>query len=68
MGFRLFTCCFLDVMYLVLLLFYDNWLLLSHSLILDSSLLISDVMFLFVSSTNESIVLERVVSSPYIMK
>ena len=47
-------------MYLVLLLFNDNLLILSHSLIFDSSLLISDMMFLFVSSLNESIVLESV--------
>ena len=43
-------------MYLVLLLFNDNLLILSHSLILDNSLLISDVMFLLLSSLNESIV------------
>ena len=55
-------------MYLVLLLFNDNLLILSHSLILDSSLLISDVMFLVVSSLDESIVVESVVSSAYIMK
>ena len=59
---------FLDIMYLVLLLFNDNLLILSHSLILDNSLLISDVMFLLLSSLNESIVLESVVSSAYIMK
>ena len=52
-------------MYLVLLLFNDNLLILSHSLILDSSLLISDVMFLVVSSLDESIVVESVVSSAY---
>ena len=55
-------------MYLVLLLFNDNLLILSHSLIWDNSLLISDVMFLLLSSLNESIVLESVVSSAYIMK
>ena len=55
-------------MYLVLLLFNDNLLILSHSLILDSSLLISDVKFLVVSSLNGSIVIESVVSSAYIMK
>ena len=55
-------------MYLVLLLFNDNLFILSHWLILDSSLLISDVVCLFVSSLNESIVLESVVSSAYIMK
>ena len=55
-------------MYLVLLLFSDNLLILSHSFILDSSLLIYDVMFVFVSSLNESIVLESVVSSAHIMK
>ena len=55
-------------MYLVLLLFNDNLLMLSHSLILGNSLLISDVMFLLLSSLNESIVLESVVSSAYIMK
>ena len=53
MGFTMFACCFLDIMYLVLLLFNDNLLILSHSLILDSSLLIYVVMFLFVSSLNE---------------
>ena len=58
MGFTMFICCFLDIMYLVLLLFNDNLLILSHSLILDNSLLISDVMFLFVSSLNESMVLK----------
>ena len=68
MGFTMFARCFLDIMYLVLLLFNDNFLILSHSLILDSSLLISDVMFLVVSSLNESIVVESVVSSAYIMK
>ena len=55
-------------MYLVLLLINDDLLILSHSLILDSSLLISDVMFLLLSSLNESIILESVVSSAYIMK
>ena len=54
MGFTMFACCFLDIMYLVLLLFIDNLLILSHSLILDSSLLISDVMFLLLTSLNES--------------
>ena len=54
---------FLDRMYLVLLLFDDNLLILSHSLILDSLLLISDVMILLLSSLNESIVLESVVIS-----
>ena len=54
-------------MYLVLLLFNDNLLILSHSLILDNSLLISDVIFVLLSSLNESIVLESVVSSAYIM-
>ena len=68
MGFTMFACCFLDIMYLVLLLSNDNLLILSHSLILDSSLLIYVVMFLFVSSLNESIVLESVVSSAYFMK
>ena len=73
MGFTMFARCFLDIMYLVLLLFNDNFLILSHSLILDIiiiilSLLISDVMFLVVSSLNESIVVESVVSSAYIMK
>ena len=67
-AFTLFACCLLDIMYLVLLLFNDNLLILKHSLILDSSLLISDVMFLLVSSLNESIVLESVVSLAYIMK
>ena len=62
MGFTMFASCFLDIMYLVLLLFNDNLL------ILDSSLLISDVMFLVVSSLEESIVVESVVSSAYIMK
>ena len=52
MGFIMFARCFLDIMYLVLLFFNDNLLILSHSLILDSSLLISDVMFLVVSSVN----------------
>ena len=52
MGFTMFARCFFDIMYLVLLLFNDNLLILSHSLILDSSLLISDVMFLVVSSLN----------------
>ena len=42
MGFTMFARCFLDIMYLVLLLFNDNLLILSHSLIFDSSLLISD--------------------------
>ena len=65
MGFTMFACCFLDIMYLVLLLFNNNLLILSHSLILDSSLLTSDVMFLLLSSLNESIVLESVVSSAY---
>ena len=68
MGFTMFACCFLDIMYLVLLLFNDNLLIFSHSLILDSSLLIYDVMFLLLPSLNESIVLESVVSSAYIMK
>ena len=70
MGFTMFNCWFfLDhVLHLVLLLFNVNLLILSHSLLLDSSLLISDVMFLFVSSVDESIVLESVVSSAYIMK
>ena len=68
MGFTMFACCFGDIMYLVLLLFNDNLLILSHSLILDSSLLIYVVMFLFVSSLNESIVLESGVSSAYFMK
>ena len=71
MGFTMFARCFLDIMYLVLLLFNDNLLILSHSLIFDSSLLISDVMFLVVSSLDESIVfflVESVVSSAYIMK
>ena len=68
MGFTMFACCFLDIMYLVLLLFNDNLLIFSHSLILDSSLLISDVMFLLLPSLIESIVLESVVSSAYIMK
>ena len=68
MGFTMFACCLLDIMYLVLLLFNDTLLILSHSLILDTSLLMSVVMFLFVSSLNESIVLESVVSSAYIMK
>ena len=69
MGFTMFACCFfLYIMYLVLLLFNDNLLILSHSLILDNSLLIYDVMFLLLSSLNESIVLESVVSSAYIMK
>ena len=49
MGFTMFARCFLDIMYLVLLLFNDNLLILSHSLILDNSLLISDGMFLVVS-------------------
>ena len=65
---NIYMSCFLDIMYLVLLLFNDNLLILSHSLILDSSLLIYDVMFLLLSSLNESIVLESVVSSAYIMK
>ena len=68
MGFTMFARCFCDIMYLVLLLFNDNLLILSHSLILDNSLLISDVMFLVVSSLEESIVVESVVSSAYIMK
>ena len=51
-------------MYLVLLLFNDNLLILSQPLILDSSLLIYDVMF---SSLNVSVVLESVVSSEDIM-
>ena len=68
MGFTMFACCFLDIMYLVLLLFDDNLLILRHSLILDSSLLISDVMFLCVPSLNESLVLESVVSSAYTME
>ena len=68
LGFTMFACCFLDIMYLVLLLFNDDLLILSHWLILDSSLYISDVMFLLLSSLNESIVLESVVSSAYIMK
>ena len=55
-------------MYLVLLLFNDNLLILSHSLILDSSLLIDDVTFLLLSSLNESTVLEGIVSPAYIMK
>ena len=67
MGFTMFACCFLDIMYLVLLLSNDNLLILSHLLILDSSLLIYDVMFLLLSSLNESIVLQSVVSSAYIM-
>ena len=68
MGFTMFACCFLDIMYLVLLLFNDTLLILSHSLILDSSLLIYVVMFVCVSSLNESIVLESVVSSAYIIE
>ena len=52
MGFTMFACCVLDIMYLVLLLFNDNLLILSHLLILDNSLLISDVMFLLLSSLN----------------
>ena len=68
MGFTMFARCFFDIMYLVLLLFNDNLLILSHSLILDNSLLISDVMFLVVSSLELSIVVESVVSSAYIMK
>ena len=48
----------LDIMYFVLLLFNDNLLIFSHSLILNNSLLISDVMFVLLSSLNESIVLE----------
>ena len=54
MGFTMFACWFFfDIMYLVLLLFNDNLLILSHSLILDSSLLMSDVlMFLLLSSLN----------------
>ena len=36
------------MMYLVLVLFNDNVVILSHSLIFDSLLLIADVMFLFV--------------------
>ena len=55
-------------MCVVFLLFNDNLLILSHSLIFDSSLLISDAIFLYVSSLNESIVLESVASSAYIMK
>ena len=50
MGFTMFACCFFDIMYLVLPLFNDNLLILSHLLILDNSLLISDVMFLLLSS------------------
>ena len=67
MGFTMFARCFFDIMYLVLLLCNDNLLILSHSLILDSSLLISDVMFLVVSSLDESIVVEsvRMKSSSY---
>ena len=68
MGFTMFARCFLDIMYLVLLLFNDNLLILSHSLILDSSLLISDVMFLVESLLDETIVVESVASSAYIMK
>ena len=68
MCFTMFACCFLDIAYLCLLLFSDNLLIWSHSLIWDSSLVIYDVMFLFVSSLHESIVLESVVSSAYIMK
>ena len=60
MGFTMFARCFFGYHVLGLLLFNDNLLILSHSLILDSSLLISDVMFLVVSSLNESSVLSRV--------
>ena len=55
-----------NIVTLSFVLFNDNLLIFSHSLILDSSF--SDVMFLLLSSLNESIVLERVVSSAYIMK
>ena len=70
MGFTMFARCFLDIVSLVLLLFNDNLLIMSHSLILDSSLLIYDVMFLVVSSLDESIVVHSqfhtvVVSSRY---
>ena len=55
-------------MYLVLLLFNDNFVNFEPFVNFDSSLLISDVMFLVVSSLNESVVVESVVSSAYIMK
>ena len=67
MGFTMFAVL-LDIMYLVFLLFNDNLLMLSHTSILDNSLLMSNVMFLLLSPLNESIVLESVVSSAYIMK
>ena len=50
-SFTMFICWFFfDIMYLVLLLFNENLLILSQSLTWDSSLLIYDVLFVFVSS------------------
>ena len=53
MGFTMFARCFLDIMYLVLLLFNDNLLILSHSLILDSSLSVSEIALVRLSETSD---------------